>query len=145
MKSLELKIPPPAVALGLALLMWLASRLMEPAPWSFGVRLAAALGLLVVGQGISVAGMLAFRRARTTINPFKPKSASSLVCDGVYRFTRNPMYVGLLVTLLGWAAFLANPLSLLLLPFFCAVHQSVSDQTRRACVVLTLRRRIRDL
>ena len=118
MKSLELKIPPPVLALGFALLMWLASRLMEPAPWSLGVRLAVALGLLVVGQSIGVAGILAFRRARTTINPFKPKSTSALVCDGVYRFTRNPMYVGLLLTLLGWAAFLASPLSLLLLPAF---------------------------
>ncbi|HEV8366930.1 MAG TPA: isoprenylcysteine carboxylmethyltransferase family protein, partial [Pyrinomonadaceae bacterium] len=40
------------------------------------------------------------------------------VSTGVYRFTRNPMYLGLLLTLLGWAAFLSNPASLLFVPIF---------------------------
>ena len=62
---------------------------------------------------ISIAGMVAFRRAKTTVNPVKASLASSLVIRGVYRYTRNPMYVGLLLTLLAWAVFLANPLAVL--------------------------------
>ena len=116
--SLETKIPPPAVALVCAAVMWLLSRLGDPIPLAFGVRVAAGIALLAVGQGISISGMRSFKRAKTTINPFKPDAASSLVSDGVYRFTRNPMYVGLSITLLGWAAFLANPLALLPLPLF---------------------------
>jgi protein-S-isoprenylcysteine O-methyltransferase Ste14 len=111
MKSLELRIPPPVVALCLAALMWLLSRLAEPTQISFEFRLAAALALLVTGQVISIAGMRAFRRAKTTMNPFDPKAASSLVIEGVYRFTRNPMYVGLALALVGWTAFLASPLA----------------------------------
>jgi len=117
-RSLELKIPPPAVALCFAILMWLVSWLMRPMQVPFDVRLGVALLLGVAGQVISVGGMIAFRRAKTTINPFKPAAASSLVSEGVYRYTRNPMYAGLLLTLIGWAAFLSNPLALLLLPLF---------------------------
>ena len=118
MKVLELKIPPPAVALFVAVLMWLASQLTEPPRASFAIRVAAALALLIVGQSISVGGMRSFRKAKTTMNPFKPSATSALVSDGVYRFTRNPMYVGLLITLLGWAAFLSQPVALVFLPLF---------------------------
>jgi protein-S-isoprenylcysteine O-methyltransferase Ste14 len=69
--------------------------------------LAGLLGTL----GIVIAGLgsLAFRRARTTTNPMKPATASSVVTGGVYRHTRNPMYLGTAAVLLGWAAFLAVP------------------------------------
>ncbi|MDP1942981.1 isoprenylcysteine carboxylmethyltransferase family protein [Rhodoferax sp.] len=118
MNTLELKIPPPVLALGLALLMWLTSLFFAPWPMPFGFRLGAALALVAIGQGISISGILLFRRAGTPVNPFKPDAASSLVTNGVYRFTRNPMYVGLLLTLLGWAAFLSSPPAVLYLVVF---------------------------
>jgi protein-S-isoprenylcysteine O-methyltransferase Ste14 len=98
--------------------MWLVSQLAEPPRVSLAIRVTAALALLLIGQSISVAGMRSFRKAKTTMNPFKPGATSALVSDGVYRFTRNPMYVGLLITLLGWAAFLWQPLALAFLPLF---------------------------
>ena len=115
MPPLELKIPPPALALAIALLMWLTSILFGYIPVPLNDRLVAALALLVIGQGISISGIVVFRRARTTLNPFKPGAASALVTGGIYRFTRNPMYLGLLLTLLGWAAFLASPPALVFL------------------------------
>jgi len=98
--------------------MWFASSLVSPVVVPFGVRVGVALALLVIGQSISISGMMSFRRAKTTMNPIKPGAASSLVSSGVYRFTRNPMYLGLSVTLLGWAMFLSNPLALLAVPLF---------------------------
>jgi len=118
MKSLELKIPPPFLALCFAILMWFAGWLVAPLRLPLDARLGVALALGIAGQFISVNGVIAFRRAKTTINPFRPAAASSLVSEGVYRYTRNPMYVGLLLTLAGWAAFLSNPLALLFLPLF---------------------------
>ncbi|MGC1174824.1 methyltransferase family protein [Polaromonas sp.] len=115
MTTLELKIPPPAVALAIALLMWFTAFLFGFIPIPLGYRLGAALALLVIGQGISISGIVAFRRAKTTINPLKPDTSSALVTGGIYRFTRNPMYLGLLLTLLGWAAFLASPPALVFL------------------------------
>lgn len=118
MNTLELKIPPPVLGLGLALLMWLTSLFFAPLPMPCGLRLGAALALVAIGQSISICGILLFRRAGTTVNPFKPDATSSLVTNGVYRFTRNPMYIGLLFTLLGWAVFLASPPALLYLAVF---------------------------
>jgi protein-S-isoprenylcysteine O-methyltransferase Ste14 len=73
---------------------------------------AAVLGV-AGGLAVSLAGVIEFRRARTTVHPLRPERASALVSGGIYRFTRNPMYVGMLTTLLGWAAWLAAPWALL--------------------------------
>ena len=118
MTTLELKIPPPAVALAIALLMWLTSILFGYIPIRLNYRLGAALALLVIGQGISISGIVAFRRAKTTLNPLKPGNSTALVTGGIYRFTRNPMYLGLLLTLMGWLAFIASPPALVFLFFY---------------------------
>lgn len=109
MSALELKVPPPIVALVLALLMWLTPAVAGFVQISYPARVIFAVVLVGVGQSISIAGMVALRRAKTTMHPIKASLASSLVVRGVYRYTRNPMYVGLLLTLLAWAEFLANP------------------------------------
>jgi len=116
--SLELKVPPPALALLLALFMWLVSSFVAPLEVPFRWRVGATLALALVGLGFSVAGVAAFRRARTTINPTKPATASALVSGGVYRLTRNPMYLGLFLLLLALAVLLSNPVALLLVPVF---------------------------
>ena len=55
---------------------------------------------------------VSLRRARTTVNPLRPERASALVTTGVYRITRNPMYVGMALMLLAWAVLLASPAAL---------------------------------
>src|SRR3972149_474945 len=92
MQTLELKIPPPAVAVLIAGAMWgisLVTPLLEVPAF---IRVAVAVTIAPAGGGYSLAGVISFRRARTTVNPMKPESTSSLVCSGVYRLTRNPMY-----------------------------------------------------
>jgi protein-S-isoprenylcysteine O-methyltransferase Ste14 len=115
MRSLELKIPPPLAALLLAVMMWLTPSFAGVLDVPFAMRVALAVALVLCGLIISVSGIVQFRRARTTINPIKASASTSLVCNGVYRFTRNPMYVGLFLSLLGWAVYLSNPLSLIFL------------------------------
>lgn len=66
----------------------------------------AAAGLLIVAIAISQ-----FTSAKTTINPMTPDNVEKLVVKGLYRFTRNPMYLGVLFLLLAWAAFLQNVVS----------------------------------
>jgi protein-S-isoprenylcysteine O-methyltransferase Ste14 len=118
MPGLELKIPPPAVALFTALLMWLVSRAIPALGFVFPARNVFAIGLAAIGVATAISGVITFRRARTTVNPLKPESASSLVNWGVYTLTRNPMYLGLLLVLTGWAIFVSNPLAFLFLPAF---------------------------
>lgn len=72
----------------------------------------------MTGVCVALLGVASFRRARTTVNPLKPEKASALVMSGIYRYTRNPMYLGLLLALLGWAFFLSNALAFLSLPAF---------------------------
>ena len=122
----EHKIPPPVIDLAVGLLMWALARAVPAAQlwpqgaWPFGV--GAALGIALAGGLIALAGAWQFRRARTTINPLSPAKTSALVTGGVYRVTRNPMYLGMGLVLIGWgvwlgnaAAWLALPLSVLLL------------------------------
>ena len=59
-----------------------------------------------------------FWRAHTTINPYRPENATTLVTSGVYAWTRNPMYLGLSVLLLGWAINLGTLTPLVLAPLF---------------------------
>jgi len=124
MSSLELKIPPPAVALLFGFLMWLASLLIAPVAVPFAVRVGVAVVIVSVGLIFGGSAMLSFVRRRTTMNPIKPDAASSLVTGGVFRVTRNPMYLSLLLYLLAWAAYLSNVLPLLFLPVFVLyIHQ----------------------
>ena len=111
--SLEAKIPPPAVAVAAALIIWGISQLAPRVALPSGIRLGLSLAILVVGVAFSAAGVLSFRRARTTLDPTKPEEASSLVRTGIYRVTRNPMYLGLLFVLVAWAVLLSSAWALL--------------------------------
>lgn len=107
MSSLNLKVPPPVVLLICAALMWLLSLLFPTtnAP-ALSVIVAPILG--VIGLCIAASGILSFRKAATTVNPLTPEKTSSLVIVGIYKLTRNPMYLGLLFVLLAWSVFLSN-------------------------------------
>jgi protein-S-isoprenylcysteine O-methyltransferase Ste14 len=116
--SLEVKVPPPVAALLFGSVMWLASKVVASIGVPFGVRLGAAVVLASVGLSFGSSAMLSFVRTRTTMNPTKPSATSSLVTGGVFRLTRNPMYLSLLLYLLAWAAYLSNWLAALLVPLF---------------------------
>ena len=116
--SLELRVPPVAVASVAALCMWLLARWTPGLEWGQGWRLGTGLLLLAAGLLVAVTGVLEFRRARTTVNPTTPQATSSMVRSGIYRHTRNPMYLGMLLVLTAWAAWLANPAASAVLPGF---------------------------
>ena len=106
MNFLENRIPPPLVALVIAILMWLATYWLPPTSLPRWVTYAAAAAFLVAGLVFSIRGMRAFRHAGTTVNPVKIENASNLVMDGIYSISRNPMYVGVTLDLCAWAFFL---------------------------------------
>jgi protein-S-isoprenylcysteine O-methyltransferase Ste14 len=92
--------------------MWAAARLppLVAIPWL--VRLLVAALLFAAGIAVASGGVASFRRTRTTVNPLKPETTTALVVTGVYSFTRNPMYLGMVLVLLAWAVFLAAPWTL---------------------------------
>ncbi len=118
MTWLESRIPPLALVVITGGLMWGISRLAGSVAMPDGIRLGVSAVILAVGVFFCVAGVVSFRRARTTVDPRTPEAATALVDSGIYRFSRNPMYVGFAAILLSWGVFLASPWSLLGVPGF---------------------------
>ena len=112
MRFLELKIPPPVVAATIAFAMWPLSSLLPTVAAPGNARLALGITVALTGVAIDITGAIAFWRASTTVNPLRPANTQTLVTGGLYRFSRNPMYVGQLLVLLAWAIYLAAPLAL---------------------------------
>ena len=115
---LENRVPPPIVGACIAALMYGAARLFPGVDFEMPWRLPVCALLFIVGAGLDVAGLVHFLKARTTVNPLDPTAATRLVTGGLYRFTRNPMYLGLALLLLAWGIFLANAAALLGVPAF---------------------------
>ena len=117
LNALELRVPPVALTLLFAVLMWLASAyspLTVVLPW----RDTIALTFCGVGLAIALAGVLSFRQAKTTVNPLTPEATTAMVTSGIYRFSPNPMYLGFFLALVGWATYLSHLLAFALLPLF---------------------------
>jgi protein-S-isoprenylcysteine O-methyltransferase Ste14 len=108
MLKLEHRIPPPLVGLALAAGMWATADLPPALPLADWLRQAIVALLVVAGLAFDLSGFVAFRRQRTTVNPLSPEKASALVTGGVYRITRNPMYVGMTLLLTAWAVQLSG-------------------------------------
>lgn len=118
---LRTRIPPPVYALCTAALMWgvdhqAPSLRWIGTPWN-------RLGWLLIGLGLAVDlhSIFLFIRTRTTVNPLQPATASHLVVSGIYRISRNPMYLGLVLALSGWAWLLGSPVCLMLAFLFARV------------------------
>jgi protein-S-isoprenylcysteine O-methyltransferase Ste14 len=110
MRALELKIPPVAVTVLTAAGMWATAEVFPTLDVPLPPLWRAAVGVLLVAAGIFVAlaGVGEFRRAATTVNPLSPEASAHLVTGGVYRYSRNPMYLGMLLALAGWAVALSH-------------------------------------
>lgn len=113
-------MPPLALVAIAAAAMGLLAWLVPVPEFMFKPAMALAGALVGLGAAIAVAGVLAFRRARTTVNPMTPDASSAIVRTGIYRLTRNPMYLGFLLALVGWALMLGTLLALVPVAAFVA-------------------------
>ena len=113
-------IPPLVVMLLASLGAWMIAQLSPALKIKSAALDVVAAGLGLLGIGCSLLGVVAFRRARTTVNPLKPGAATALVVSGIYAFTRNPMYLGFLLGLLAEIAWLGSPVALIAAAAFVA-------------------------
>ena len=113
LSKLELRIPPPLVMLLFMATVFGFDKMMPfnlfYLPW---LTYASVISLVVLGGVVALWGVKEFKEAQTTINPLKPESSSSLVSSGIYQYTRNPMYLGLLLILLSAVVYTQHPLGL---------------------------------
>ncbi len=120
MQRLELKVPPVAVFLVFSIVMWVAARELPRASFQVpGAGVIAAI-LAIISAGLGITAILAFRRNSTTVHPNFPDRTSAIVTGGIFRYTRNPMYLSLALLLAAWAAKLGNVVSQACIPAFVA-------------------------
>lgn len=118
MAHLELKVVPPLVFLISGLLMWLLASVLPMLAYSTGFRQPVVVALSAVGLLSGAAAVIAFRLKKTTVHPTEPHRTSYLVTNGIFRLTRNPMYLGLLLLLMAWGFYLQNMAVFVVLPLF---------------------------
>ena len=115
---LKLKVPPPIYALTIATLMWLLNSFIPIVSIFYGPWNTLGWFFIVAGLIIDLWSVGLFWKQKTTVNPLKPDNSKSIVVDGMYQYSRNPMYLGMLSILLGVAILLGNLSALLCLPLF---------------------------
>lgn len=124
MDKFKNRVPPPIVMLILAVLMWGISQISINIEMSYLIRMLSLLTLILFGMLFCIAGVISFKLAKTTTNPLKPEAASSLVVSGIYKYSRNPMYLGFALFLLAWSVYLASVMSIVgVVVFVCYMNQ----------------------
>jgi protein-S-isoprenylcysteine O-methyltransferase Ste14 len=110
---------PPAYLLAALLLMALLHQVLPLARILFAPYRYAGIVIMALALALVLWAALLFHRARTGIVPFSP--ATSLVLGGPYRFTRNPMYLGMAGILLGAAILMGSLSPFAVIPAFMAL------------------------
>ena len=102
------------------------SRFIFPA-----VTISLVTLLMVIAIVIGFLAIYSFRVHQTTVNPTKPEKSSQVVDSGIYKYSRNPMYLAMLLSLVAYACYLQNPLNLLicvLFVWFITKYQIVPEE-----------------
>jgi protein-S-isoprenylcysteine O-methyltransferase Ste14 len=113
---LNTKIPPPIVAILFAVMIFYFSDSFAYVDLPFKIYIS--LFFVLLGFFITFSSARNFKNKETTVNPIKPEEASQLVTDGFFKVTRNPMYLGMLLFLLGLSIYNGLIVGLLFLPLF---------------------------
>jgi len=116
-KTLELKIPPAVVFLFCIGLLWLIDSYLPPL-FDLSVSKWIIRPLLALGVLTGITGVIQFAVKSTSVNPHKPEHASFLITSGVYRLSRNPMYLGMLFILLAAVLKFGHPIGFIVLPLY---------------------------
>lgn len=117
---MKLKIPPVIVFLVFGLLMYLLSRLLPFGYFDFTGRFHLMIILVLFAAAIAMVALIQFFKSRTTIDPTRPTKTTKLVDKGIYAYSRNPMYLALLLILMAWGIWLGNAFNTLLAAGFVA-------------------------
>ena len=126
---MKTKIPPPIVTLVSALLIFFSRELFPN--YVFEYQSMLSIAIFISGLMILISAVSLFKEKETTVNPMSPEKASSLVVDGVFKYTRNPMYLGMSVVLLSISIqfnLIGGLLILLLFVGYITVFQIIPEE-----------------
>ena len=113
MTWLQLKIPPPFVALIFLIHMGMVDYLYPETVFIFPYQLTIAVIIALTGLMIGIAAAIEFKRVQTAVNPRKPELAQSLVINGIFKYSRNPMYLGLVIIVFAAVIYTGNFIALM--------------------------------
>jgi protein-S-isoprenylcysteine O-methyltransferase Ste14 len=115
---MELKLPPALVFLLFGLAMYILAIFLPFGFFDFFGRLLLFKVLLVFAALVGLLALFQFYKAKTTVDPTKPAKASNLVVNGIFKFSRNPMYLAMLLVLLALGVVLGNAFNTLIAAAF---------------------------
>ena len=113
---LKTKIPPPLVTLIFALAIYFSSRYFIVI--EIPMRSILSSIFIILGIFVTFSSARIFKKKETTVNPMKPDQATTLVTDGMFKITRNPMYLGMLLLLFGLSVLKGLIAGFIFLPLF---------------------------
>jgi len=108
------RVPPAIVLLVHFGVAWLLSKYLKSANFSIPGQETIAMLLGIFGCALVIYSMYTLHRANTTVDPIFPEKASSLITTGPFNFSRNPIYLALLIILMAWVIWLGNAVAVLL-------------------------------
>ncbi len=106
--AMKFKMPPPLVMLVFGVLMYIMAKILPFGEFDFFGRRPLKYALWGLGFVVMLVALVQFRIKKTTTNPLEPKKASQLVVSGIFSYSRNPMYLGMLLLLIGFGLQLGN-------------------------------------
>ena len=113
---METKIPPPIVTVIFIFLIAFSNRLVEP--FSFKYQMPLGIVIIICGLLVLISAVRVFKQLETTINPMQPSQASKLAIIGPFKYTRNPMYLGMGIMLIGFGLIFGAKLTVCLVVMF---------------------------
>jgi len=114
---METKIPPPIVTLLFGLSIYFSRGIFQAVEVKYSFYIAILL--LILGLTVLISAVRLFRKDKTTVNPLSPEQATKLVTDGIFKYSRNPMYLGMAFILGSIAVFFNLIGGIILIALFC--------------------------
>ena len=115
---METKIPPPIVTLLFGLSIYFSRGIFQAVEVKYSFYIAILL--LILGLTVLISAVRLFRKDKTTVNPLSPEQATKLVTDGIFKYSRNPMYLGMAFILGSIAVFFNLIGGIILITLFCS-------------------------
>ncbi len=106
LSTLELKIPPVIVLILMAIVMKFFPIALGYIGTDFIFINHVAVAVVIAANLVGIAGVISVKTAGTTVDPRNPEKSTALVTSGIFRWTRNPMYLAMALLLLAFAIYL---------------------------------------
>lgn len=116
--NLALKVHPPIQLIICASLMYSLAKYFPQYHFDFYFNLHLSTVLIIVAAIIGTLALLDFRKHKTTFHPHTPEKTSTVVDSGIYAYSRNPMYLALVLALFALAFYLQNVICFAVIPLF---------------------------